>query len=333
MISFLNDYSTLCHPQIAKVIAENCNKNLGAYYQGEYTTALKQKIANLCGCEVDCAVMVGGTQTNVFAIANLLKPYQSVIAPFSAHINVHEAGAVEHAGRKIFTAPSLDGKITPKDVLQILKSIDSSQAKPKMVCISQPTEVGTIYSLQELVALYSCCQQNGLYLFIDGARLGSALTSRHADFSLGEIAQNCHAFYLGGTKSGLPIGELLIYKKSLFDENLFLLQKQAGVLLAKGEWVSMCFDALLPDLFYQINKKANDVAQVFAKQLKQKGVELWQKQQTNQLFIKLSHGKVERLQRKFDFCIWEEHKEYKVIRLVCTYLTTMEEIDQFIAII
>lgn len=332
-MSFLNDYSTICHPEIAKEILKNCQKPFQPYYEGEYTLALKQKVKDLCGCDVDCAVMVGGTQTNVFVIANLLRPFEAVVAPSSAHINVHEAGAVEHAGRKIMTAPTLDGKIAPKQILEVIKTVDPSQAKPKMVCISQPTEVGTLYSLAELVALYQFCQQNNLYLFIDGARLGSALTSSHADFSLEEIAQNCHAFYLGGTKSGLPIGELLIYKKGLFDDNLFLLQKQAGVLLAKGDWVSMCFDKLLPDLFYAINRQANETACYFAQQLKAKGVVFWQRQQTNQLFVKLSYAKVERLKRKFDFCIWESHKEFQVVRLVCTYLTTKEQIDQFIATI
>lgn len=332
MYNFLNDYSLICHSKIAELIALKHNEKIGCYYGGEATAQLNATVKKMLGNSAESIVMLGGTQTNVFVIKNMLRSYEAVICADTAHINVHEAGAVEHSGIKLCCVHSVDGKVTVDSVRAALEEYsDPHQVKPRMLYISQTTELGTLYSKSELQALSDCCAEHNLIFYIDGARLGSALTCADCDFSIKDIFELCDLFYLGGTKCGLPIGELLIYKTGALNDTA-LLMKQCGVLLAKGDFISLMFNELLSSgLFVEVNKKANESAAYLAERLKKRGVSFKYKPQTNQLFPIVSNAKIAELQKEFEFVVWEKHDtENSVIRLVTSYATEKSEIDAFI---
>ena len=178
MIYFHNDYSEGCHPKVLeKLIATNLEQTPG-YGEDIYCVQAAHMIRKLCGSD-DLAVhfLVGGTQANLTVIAAALRPHQAALGPVSAHINVHETGAVEATGHKVLGVPSEDGKITAQQVRTVVETHRASgsfehEAQPKLVYISNPTELGTLYTLAELEALSATCKEYGLYLFLDGARLG-----------------------------------------------------------------------------------------------------------------------------------------------------------------
>lgn len=206
MIRFNNDYSEGCHPAILKRLAETNMEQTAGYGMDEYCKAAADKIKEACQApQADVHFLVGGTQTNVTVISAALKHYQGVLTAVSGHINVHETGALEACGHKCLTIESADGKLTAG---QIAAYVDGHFAdgsaehtvQPKMVYISNPTELGTIYKKAELEAISRVCREKGLYLFLDGARLGYGLTCQENDMTIADIAEYTDVFYIGGTK-------------------------------------------------------------------------------------------------------------------------------------
>ena len=242
MIYFNNDYSEGCHQKVLDALTRtNLVQTLG-YGEDEYCAQAAAKIKALCGRE-DVAVhfLVGGTQANLTVIAAALRPHQGALCPVGGHINVHETGAVEATGHKVLTCPSDDGKITAEQVRQTVLAhrADGSfehMVQPKLVYISNPTEYGTLYSLSELEALSAACRELGLYLFLDGARLGYGLVAEGYDVTMADIARLCDVFYIGGTKVGALFGEAVVIANPALKEDFRYLIKQHGGMLAKGPY-------------------------------------------------------------------------------------------------
>ena len=212
MIHFNSDYLEGAHPAVLqRLIDTNMEQSIG-YGCDPYCETAREKIRVACGApEADVHFLVGGTQTNTTVIASILRPYQGVVCAVSGHINCHEAGAIESTGHKVIALPATDGKITARQVADYVDWHRNDESMehivyPGMVYISYPTEGGTLYSKAELTDLYDTCRSLGLYLFIDGARLGYGLTSDRADVTLPELARLCDVFTIGGTKIGLQIG-------------------------------------------------------------------------------------------------------------------------------
>ena len=206
MIFFNNDYSEGCHPSILEKLAATNFTQTPGYGTDDHCKEAAALIKKLCGTDqLYVHFLVGGTQTNLTVIAAALRPYQAVISAVSGHINVHETGAIEATGHKVIALESDDGKITAAQVEREARSQSESMdaehtVQPGMVYISNPTEYGTIYSLQELEALHDVCEKYGLMLFADGARLGYGLTAAGNDVTLADMARLCDVFYIGGTK-------------------------------------------------------------------------------------------------------------------------------------
>lgn len=330
---FTNDYSELAHPRILnKLIECQYEQNIG-YGLDVHTEKAKEYIKNAFNCpSSDIHFINGGTQTNLIVISYALRPYQAVLSADTGHINVHETGAIEGTGHKVFTLPNKNGKLTSKDVLEALRiHQDCHMVQIKMVYISNSTETGTIYTKKELEELYKVCKDNNLYLFIDGARLSSALGSMYNDCSPEDIAKNCDVFYAGGTKIGLLNGEALIINNNDLKDSFRYHIKNRGGMNAKGFLLGIQFEEVFKDnLYFEMGRNENDLAQYFKKELEQIGVKFESEVQTNQIFIILNNNIIEKLEKLYGFEMWNKGVEESCIRLVISFATKKEKVDEFI---
>ena len=242
--SFKNDYSEGCHPQILESLLRNNLDQQAGYGEDDYSKKAKDLIKNKIEAQdADVYFVSGGTQANLIVISSILRPYQCVISAATGHILNNETGAIEATGHKILSIEKEDGKLFPSDIIPVLESHQNipHQVMPKLVYISNSTELGTIYTKKELEDLSAFCKANKLYLFMDGARLGHALTSEISDLELKDIAQLTDVFYLGGTKNGALLGEAIIVNNKILQEDFAFNIKQKGALLAKGRLLGIQF--------------------------------------------------------------------------------------------
>lgn len=338
MILFSKDYSEGCHENILKALGQTNYVQTDGYGTDEYCDEARSLIKTACSAqEADVHFLVGGTQTNFTVIASALKPYQGVISAVSGHINVHETGAVEATGHKVIPLPSDDGKITANQVEEcVLKhsNSDSSEheVQPKMVYISNSTEVGTIYSKSELTALSEMCRKYGMYLFLDGARLGYALTCEENDLDLKTIAKLCDVFYIGGTKVGALFGEAVVITNDELKKDFRYMIKQGGGMLAKGRLLGIQFKELFTDnLYFEIAKNADIQAMKIKKALVQKGYDFLSDSPTNQLFPILPNEVLTDLSKDFVFEIQGTADEnHTAVRICTSWATTDEQTEKLI---
>ena len=335
MYSFRNDYSEGAHPRIlAAISAANLEQNSG-YGTDPHSAAAAALVKKAIGREdVDVHMLVGGTQTNSAVITWVLRPHQAVIAACTGHINVHETGAVEASGHKVLAIPCEDGKVTPAMVLQALADNTSEHmVRPGMVYISNTTEIGTQYSKAELTALHEICAAKGLYLFLDGARLGSALTSPINDLTLTDLAELTDVFYIGGTKNGALFGECLVIVNPALKQDFRYIMKQRGALLAKGFLLGIQFEELFrDDLFFTLAAHANRMAALLREGIEQRGFSLAFHSMSNQLFLIVTKEQEAALAADFAF---EPNgmadPEHPIIRLVTSWATTEAGVQEFLA--
>ena len=308
MLYFASDYQEGAHPAILARLNEiNMQKNPG-YGTDAICASAREKIRTACACpEAEVHFLVGGTQTNVTVIDALLRGYQGVIAADTGHISVHEAGAIESGGHKVLTLPHSLGKITAEQIADLCQAYWQDQNRehtvmPGMVYLSQPTEWGTLYSLSELTAIREVCTQFEIPLYLDGARLAYALACEENDVTLPDLARLCDAFYIGGTKCGALFGEALVVPQPGLLPHFFTTVKQHGALLAKGWLLGLQFDALFSDeLYLSIGKPALGAAKALREGLLRAGYCLAVDAPTNQIFVVLENGVLERLSKQVAF--------------------------------
>jgi threonine aldolase len=331
MIHFRNDYSDIAHPSILQRLIDLQHETHLGYGMDSHVEHAKTCIKKAIGIDRYIHLMTGGTSANKTVIAHLLKPYEAVISAHTGHIEVHETGAIEATGHKIISIPTEDGKLTPLMIQNIYqRHSDEHMVKPKMVYISNATETGQIYTKQELKSLFEMCQLLGLYLYLDGARLGVALTSKPNDLTLHDIALYTDLFYIGGTKNGALLGEAVVMKDPKMDEFFRYSIKQQGGLLAKGFVAGIQFEVLFEhQLFFDIGQQANKMAEILVNELHGLGLD-FQATPTNQQFITPPSHVVDELMKDYTFEIWQDHGHKRTIRLVTTYRTTHEEIKHLI---
>lgn len=332
---FHNDYNEICHPEILNRFNASLNEQMPGYGMDLACREAAAKIRTLCeNEELGVHFLVGGTQTNLTVIAAALRPYQGVLGAVSAHINVHETGAIEATGHKVIELPSDDGKITVDQVLEAVKSQSESPdaehiVQPKMVYISNPTELGTIYKRAELEALSKVCKDNDLYLFLDGARLGYGLTARDNDVSLADLARLCDVFYIGGTKVGAMFGEAVVISNPAVDRDFRYMIKQRGGMLAKGWLLGLQFDTLLTDgLYFKISEKANVFADQIRATLDALGCDYLVRTTTNQIFPILPNSVLERLSKDFTFSEMDRIDDSRrAVRFCTSWATKQVSVD------
>ena len=332
MIYFTSDYCEGCHEKILQRLVQTNYEQTPGYGTDYHCGAAAGYIKAECRREdLDVHFLVGGTQTKLTLIDAALRPHQGAVCAESGHIHVHETGAVEATGHKCLTLPTADGKITAAQVAQLvhLHRIDESMehtVQPKLVYISHPTEYGTIYSLGELEALSAVCRENGLYLFVDGARLGYGLRCPVSDVTLADLARLCDAFYIGGTKVGALFGEALVLTHPALREDFRYLIKQHGGMLAKGRLLGIQFETLFEDgLYWQISDHALRMADTLRTSLMNAGLPMQVQSPTNQLFPIVPDTLLAKIREKYAVTYMNRVDECSSCIRLCTSWATREE--------
>lgn len=334
MFSFNNDYSEGAHPRILEAMCKyNLEQNNG-YGEDAHSLKAKEYIKRHIGREdVDIHFIPGGTQTNMLVISSFLRPHHCVISADTGHINVHETGAVEATGHKVVTIPHVDGKITVEGIAEVQNyHCDEHMVLPRMVYISNTTELGTVYTKDELKGISEYCRNNNLLLFLDGARIASALTCKLNDLTLHDIANLVDVFYIGGTKNGALLGEALVICNDELKEDFRYLIKHRGAMMAKGFVMGMQFEALFEDdLYFKLGEHANILAEKIGLAFRDKGYSFYVPAQTNQLFPILSNEMIERLSKKFLFSIQKKiDNSHSAVRFVTSWATSEESVNVLI---
>ena len=335
MIYFHNDYSEGCHEKVLEALTRTNLEQTPGYGTDDYCKEAAELIAKACGREdLKVHFLVGGTQANLTVIAAALRPYQAAVCAVSGHINVHETGAVEATGHKVLGLPSADGKITAKQVRDLVAAHRANDSfehenQPKMVYISNPTELGTLYSLKELEELSSACRDNGLYLFLDGARLGYGLVAQGNDVTLNDLARLCDVFYIGGTKVGALFGEAVVYSNPVLAEDFRYMIKRQGGMLAKGRLLGVQFKALFENnLYFDIAGHAVRMADKIRAVFDEMGVPYLVPGVTNQIFPILSDDFLAELGKNFMFTEMERVDEsHRCVRFCTSWASTEENVD------
>lgn len=334
-LMFASDYQEGAHPNILKRLAETNMLQTPGYGLDEISISARNRIRRACGCpQAEVEFLVGGTQTNACVIDALLANYQGVIAAESGHISVHEAGAIEFGGHKVLPICSDLGKISAEQIGNYMTDFESDvnrshMVMPGMVYLSQPTEFGTLYSLQELQMIRDVCSKYNLYLYVDGARLAYALASSRNNVTLRDLADICDVFYIGGTKCGALFGEAVVIPNASLIPHFFTIIKQHGALLAKGRILGIQFDELFKDdLYLHIGEKAVYFAEQIKQSLVSKGFRLFFDSPANQIFFIIENSNIAKLSEKAEFSFWEKYNEnHTVLRCAVSWATSNENVN------
>ena len=366
---FASDYMEGAHPLILKRLMETNLVHSAGYGTDEFSESARAKIRKACNApDADIHFLVGGTQANATVIKSILRPYQGVIAAETGHVSTHEAGAIEAGGHKVITLPHKNGKLDADSIERCIQGYwddanHEHMVMPGLVYISQPTEFGTLYSLEELTKISEICHRRNVPLYVDGARLAYALACPQNDVTLPDLARLCDAFYIGGTKCGALFGEAVVLPRHDFIPHFFTLIKQNGALLAKGRIAGIQFETLFTEvsagsgkvsaegvsaavsssetsseetclLYEMVGQNAIAAADRIRAALVQKGYEISFECPTNQLFITVDDAQKERLEALVELSFWEKLPDGRTVLRICTsWATDMKDVDQLIDIL
>jgi len=338
MIAFHSDYAEGAHEKILEELLRTNMVQTPGYGEDEYCLEAAGMIQDICECpEAAVHFLVGGTQANLTVISSFLRPHQGVISAECGHISVHETGAIEATGHKVLTLKSADGKIDAGQIRQLYTAHiqdDSYEhmVQPKMVYISNPTEYGMLYSKEELTRISEVCREYGLYLYMDGARLGYGLTVENNSLGLKEIAALCDAFTIGGTKCGALFGEAVVISNPALQEDFRYLMKQKGGMLAKGRLLGIQFKALFRDgLYFHICRHANRLAMIMRGGFLEKGWEMYVNSDTNQQFVIVPDTVIARISEKYTFsCFAKLEGSRSVLRFCTSWATREKDVLEFL---
>lgn len=340
MIHLESDYNNGAHENVLRHLIESNDEKTESYGDDRFSIHARQLIRTACEApEAQIWFLAGGTQTNATIIASVLQPFEGVLCAETGHINVHEAGAVEATGHKVITLPSHEGKIDIGELQSWLSAFHADETaehmvNPGMVYITFPTELGTLYTADELKALQAICRKFRLALYVDGARLAYGLAASR-DVTLPLLASVADVFYIGGTKCGALCGEAVVFPHGDAPTHMTSRIKRHGALLAKSRVVGVQFEALFTDtggttLYSAIGRHALVLAmrlrQLFVEEL---GYQPYIDSPTNQQFYIIPNENLETLRTHIGFEVWcTFDATHTVCRFVTSWATTDGEIDQ-----
>lgn len=336
MLFFRNDYGNGAHPAVMEALCKTNLELTAGYGTDAYCQRAADRIRQICDApQAQVHFIVGGTQVNKTAIGAFLRSWEAVITADTGHIQGHEAGAVENNGHRLMLISTTDGKLRPAQIAQLCDAYqqDETAPEPKLVYISNTTELGTVYTKEELQALRSVCDQYGLYLYCDGARLAAAMAVSDTDFA--DYAQLCHAFTIGGTKNGLLFGEALVITEPRLAPAFRRCMKQQGAMLAKGRLLGIQFDAILEnDLYRQLGRQASQSAKLLTEGLVKLGIPMQIDSPSNQIFPILPNEWIRQLEQSVSFeHISNVDENHSCIRFVTAWHTTTEEVEALLALL
>ncbi len=329
--SFGSDNHAGAHDAVVRALAQANTVDVPGYGADPWTERAAAVLRAEFGAQGDVYFVFTGTAANILGLSLLLRPYEGVICAESAHVNVDECGAPERIlGSKLLTVPTPDGKLTPELIgTRLGDRGDEHRVQPRVVTISQVTELGTCYSLEELKSLGEYCRAAGLRLYIDGARLANA--AAHLGCSLADLAARADVLSFGGTKNGAVGTEAVVVMSAELAADAPFLRKQQGQLASKMRFLAAQFEALLDGQLWLRNAgRANAMALRLADGIATvPGVKLWQPVESNAVFVSLDPGHIERLERDWHFYVWDPTAH--VVRWMTAFNTTEADIDAFVA--
>lgn len=340
-LSFASDYMEGTHPSILQMLTETNMIKTRGYGADEYTAEAAELVRRACGApDAEVRFFIGGTQANATVIDAVLRPYQGVLSADTGHINGHEAGAIERGGHKVLTLPNRDGKITAAAIADAAARYNADLNRehivmPGMVYITHPTEYGTLYTLEELTEISRTCRENGLTLYLDGARLAYALACDENEITLPDLARLCDVFYIGGSKCGCLFGEAVVIPNGRLIPHFFPIIKQHGAHLEKGRLLGIQFICMFRDgLYLHIGRNAVLLAGRIKRALTEKGYRIHPDTPTNQIFVVLSPAQQERLFSDVELDYWETLDDgCSVYRIATSWATREEDVDRLIKLL
>ena len=331
MTSFESDYNNGMLPEILQRLTKTNPEKSTGYGFDPYCESAREKIRHACGKPAaEVFFLLGGTQTNATVIDSLLVGCEGVVTVETGHINVHESGAVEASGHKVLVVPGEGSKVTAAAIDVYMEAFHGDETyphmvQPRLVYMSFPSELGDIYSAEELSAIYEVCKKHGLLLFVDGARLGYGLMSEKCDVSLPFLADHCDVFYIGGTKGGAMFGEAVVFSNIPAPKYFFTTVKRHGALLAKGRMLGIQFDTLFTDdLYFKAARHAIVMAERMKGIFTRHGIGFGADSPTNQQFVILSREQKEQLSAQIAFEVWSPLPDD---RLLCRFVTSWATTD------
>ena len=331
MTSFESDYNNGMLPEILQRLTQTNPEKSTGYGFDPYCESAREKIRLACGKPAaEVFFLLGGTQTNATVIDSLLIGCEGVLTAETGHINVHESGAVEASGHKVLVVPGEGSKVTAAGIDGYMEAFHGDETyphmvQPRLVYMSFPSELGDIYSAEELSAIYEVCKKHGLLLFVDGARLGYGLMSEKCDVSLPFLADHCDVFYIGGTKGGAMFGEAVVFSNIPAPKYFFTTVKRHGALLAKGRMLGIQFDTLFTDdLYFKAARHAIDMAERMKGIFTRHGISFGADSPTNQQFVILTREQKEQLSAQIAFEVWSPLPDD---RLLCRFVTSWATTD------
>lgn len=334
---FISDYSQGAHPDVMEALVRTNMEHSDGYGDDVHTDNAKAIIKEMIDRDdAEIHLLGGGTPANIITVSAGLKPWEAAVALVPGHLYFHETGALEANGHRVITVPGEDGKVRPEDIDYAWEQYeDEHTVIPKLVYISDSTESGGVYTKAELTALREKCNEKDMYLYLDGARLGSALTAEENDLTIKEIANLVDAFYIGGTKNGALFGEAVILLNDVFKDHYKWMIKQNCGLIAKGRLLGVQFETLLKggekSIYFDMARHANKMAKMLRDELSEAGVEFFGTSVTNQVFPILPLEAVEELEKDWLFYRWQQPKNGRLpIRLVTGWGTEEDDVRQII---
>lgn len=339
MIRFNSDYQEGAHPRILQRMLQTNLEQHPGYGEDECCAEARAMIQRACEApEVDVHFLVGGTQTNFTFLAAALRCYQGAVCADTAHIAVHETGSVEATGHKVITLPQRDGKITAAQVdeccrLHFSDGSHEHMVMPKVVYLSESTELGTVYTRAELTEMRAVCDKWKLWLYVDGARLGYAMASEACDVDLPFLARTADAFYIGGTKQGALFGEALVIVNDALKPDFRYVLKQKGGMLAKGWLLGIQFSELFRDgLYFELSDHAQALAMRLKAALTEWNVPFLVDSPTNQQFPVLPDAVLDELAEKYSFSEQQRvDATHRAVRFCTSWATQQAQLDALIS--
>ena len=306
-----------------------------AYGDDDYTTRAVKKFREHLGKDVEVFFVFGGTGANILGLKSATQPHHAVICAETAHINVDECGAPEKfTGCKLLDVPTADGKLTIEHIKPLLHEIGfEHHVQPRVISISQATEMGTVYTLQELKALSSFAHQQDMFLHVDGARIANATANLNAKLRTVTRDAGVDILSFGGAKNGMMYGEAVVFFNRKLAEDFKYTRKQGAQLPSKMRFISAQFEAMLTDdLWLQNAEHANRMARLLAEELARvPQISITQKVEANGVFAVVPKRFVPLLQKKYFFYVWNE--ERSEVRFMTSFDTTEDDIADFVALV
>ncbi|MCW3804859.1 threonine aldolase family protein [Plebeiibacterium marinum] len=330
---FASDNNSGVHPEVLNAISKANGGHVVGYGDDAYTKGAIDKFREVFGEKTDVFFVYNGTGANVIAIQALARPFNAVICPDTAHINVDECGAPEKiSGCKLLPVETQDGKITVEGFQKYMHAFGfEHHAQPKIISITQATELGTVYSIGEIKKIADFAHSKGMFLHMDGARIANAAVSLNCSLKEMTVDAGVDVLSFGGTKNGLMFGEAVLFF-NMDTEVVKYIRKQTAQLHSKMRYTSAQFMAILSnDLWKRNAEHANQMAQKLAKKLSGiEEVEITQKVESNGVFAKVPKDIIEPLQKEFFFYVWNE--ERSEVRWMTSFDTQEEDIDRFVTL-